>query len=50
MSVAAAAAALRGAAGTRVSLVMRSGTTTRTLSLVRFTLNRHDMPGGVFHA
>ena len=43
MSVAAAAAALRGAAGTRVAVVLRADGATRTLSLVRRALPSDDV-------
>jgi carboxyl-terminal processing protease len=43
LSVAAAAAALRGAAGTTVSLVLRAGTTSHTLALVRRALPSDDV-------
>ncbi|MDX6228090.1 MAG: carboxyl-terminal processing protease, partial [Frankiales bacterium] len=43
MSVAAAAAALRGVAGSKVSVVVRSGTAARTLNLVRRALPSDDV-------
>jgi carboxyl-terminal processing protease len=43
MSVAAAAAALRGVAGSKVSVVVRSGAVTRTLKLVRRALPSDDV-------
>jgi carboxyl-terminal processing protease len=43
MSVAAAAAALRGAAGSHVAVVLHAGKTTKTLSLVRRALPSDDV-------